>query len=415
MIGFFLGLILGVGVAYWRNQINNHRLQQILSSTNTRDDSGVTPALSVTSLVKRELLHLQEQIEERDRSLAFLEQLLEIAPIGYLQVDGENQLLSCNPQAQGMLKLDRWESGKIRLLLEVIRSYPLDQLIQKTRIADSPQIKSWIHYGVGSDHYKCAIKAYGYRLNNGQIGIFLENQESLVKLTKSRERAFSDLTHELRTPLTSMGLLTEALDRKIQNPELNQWLQRLLKEINRLNDLVSNWLQLSQLQNDPNRYLNPEIIELGELIDETWQNLLPIAQTKNITLTIHQEEDIYLEADPVRLTQVFINLLDNALKHSRANSCIEIKLLETLIVGDDATIVMNLVDGGDGFSPEDLPYIFDHLYRGDTSRTRITKMEDLPSLTQGTGLGLAIVRRIVEAHRGSIEANNDPHKGGRLD
>jgi len=104
-----------------------------------------------------------------------------------------------------------------------------------------------------------------------------------VELSQNRERAFSDLTHELRTPLTSISLLTEALQKRLQAPE-RRWLEQMGKEVERLSQLVCDWLEISELQADAGRSLQYQIINLEELISAAWQTVTPIAAQKQISL-----------------------------------------------------------------------------------------------------------------------------------
>ncbi|RMF27418.1 MAG: sensor histidine kinase, partial [Cyanobacteria bacterium J083] len=249
-----------------------------------------------------------------------------------------------------------------------------------------------------------------FLLPQQEIGIFLENQQRLTQLTEERDRAFSDLTHELRTPLTSIALVAETLSKRLHPPEVN-WVERMLNETNRLIDLIQNWLDLSQLHANPSQYLNYQNFSLRDLISAVWYNLQPLAEKKQIKLIITGVEQVEILADKSRLTQVFANILDNGIKHSPQASPITLHLS---LGGSDSQakslVICDIIDSGEGFLEADLPYVFNRLYRGDTSRKR--NSNSFHTLAQGSGLGLSIAQEIIQAHGGKIIARNHPQTKG---
>ncbi|HAC64283.1 MAG TPA: histidine kinase [Cyanothece sp. UBA12306] len=400
-------------ILWW---VNSHHFKNQLGKilTSSPDIADLTPSFSALSLVRREILYLQHQSQKKTEDLQKQQQILNLAPIGYLYIDPDNQLLWCNQQARQLLQIERWQPGKIRLLLELVRSYELDQLIERTRQAQTPQTEEWVfyrsNYGVSSsfDDALTAItlKATSYPLSKGEVAVFLENQQPLIELSQSSDRAFCDLTHELRTPLTAISLVAENLYNRLENPE-RRWAGQLLRETHRLSQLVTDWLDLSQLQANPNQMLTYESLELRALIDSVWQTLEPLAQEKQVTLIYNGVSSMELWGDRSRLFQVFLNLLDNSLKHSPSHSTIDINLQ---LIQYNQKIEVDIIDSGSGFIEADLPYIFDRLYRGEPSRMR--QGNDVLSRRQGSGLGLAIAKEIIMAHGGTITAKNHPETHG---
>ena len=426
-LAFILGLSLGIGFCFWKQHQINRQLRQTLKLLPHSAADEIS--LPMLSRLRREITHFNQHYQLLEEELQSWQKLLKIAPVGFLQVDEENQLLWCNDQAQEMLRIDRWQPGQLRLLLELVRSYELDQLIEQTRSSQQTQTHEWVFhttiypYGKTTDvarsrsaqsTHSLPLKASSCPLSDGQVGVFLENQQPLVALTQSRDRAFSDLTHELRTPLTSIHLVAEALQSRLKPPEQN-WATQLLQETNRLMQLVQDCLEISQLEKDPSIYLHFESVDLEQLIFQAWQTLEPLAKQKGLHLSYSGSDRIYLVADKSRLTQVFLNLFDNSIKHSPAQAEILVEV-ETLTRPEkDGFIQINIIDWGSGFSPADLPYVFDRLYRGDLSRQRqqtdSEKVETVP-LRRGSGLGLSIVKQIILAHGGYIQAQNHPETGG---
>lgn len=423
-LDFGLGLVIGLGVYVSQQYRFKRQLKQTLRFHSNREDGEIS--LPLKSLIRRELNDLEHQRQRLEQEQQVWRDLIEQAPIGYLQVNDENQLLGCNQTARDLLHIETRRSLEVRLLLELVRSYDLDVLIEETRSSQRSQTKEWIFYFtryVSPDTpfdtkaeqplqkivESIALKGYGFPLAEGQVGVFIENRQPLVELSRSRDRTFSDLTHELRTPLTSISLVAENLLRRLQDPE-RRWVEQMLRETNRLIELVQEWLDLAQLQDSPHRALKYETIELHELIQSVWQTLEPIAKRKQVTLAYTGDRHLTISADRSRLIQVFLNLLDNAIKHNPPQKEILVRVAPHASEEPTAKgIRIDIIDSGLGFNASDLPYIFERLYRGDKSRVR-NLANNLAA--DGSGLGLAIVEQIIIAHNGQISAKNHPQIGG---
>jgi two-component system, OmpR family, phosphate regulon sensor histidine kinase PhoR len=148
-----------------------------------------------------------------------------------------------------------------------------------------------------------------------------------------------------------------------------------------------------------------------------WESLEPLTQKQHLSLSYCGPENLWIKADPGRIYQVFLNLLDNSIKYSLPGTSIQIQAQILSIPDTDNRLVtileINLIDSGLGFSETDLPRIFERFYRGDKARTHSSPPENNPlGAIVGNGLGLAIVRQIIVAHGGSIKAMNHPETGG---
>jgi two-component system phosphate regulon sensor histidine kinase PhoR len=422
-LAFIFGLVLGVGFYFWQLFGLRKKIERVLSFVS--EDPMQLTSLPLVYVVRREIMNLHQQNQQLEQKLEIWQELMEQAPVGYLQVDEDNQLLWCNREARELLKIDRWQPGQIRLLLELVRSYELDRSIEQTRFSQQPQQKEWIfnftNYSFGtsdrssdtqfknvtSKQETVALKSFSFPLPKKQVAIFLIDRQPLLDVAQQSERAFSDLAHELRTPLTSIALVTETLQRRLQNPELC-WVEQMHRETDRLISLVADWLEISKLKEDPASFLHCQSVELKQLIMFVWETLQQLAAQKSLSLEYFGLETVTIEADPSRLHQVFLNIFDNAIKHSPIGATISVTLNLIDLEGDRAiekAIAIDIIDSGTGFLEADLPHVFDRLYRGDKSRTR-------QSISGGSGLGLAIVKQIIEAHGGSIQATNHPQHGG---
>ena len=417
LLGFFLGLAVGIGFWVWQQVQLNRYLGRLLRPLTSHSDK---MGLLLIPALRQEIAMVKQQRQDLQQSLQTYQDLLDFAPVGYLQVDEENQLLWCNQQAQEILYLQRWQPEQVRLLLELVRSYELDHLIEQTRDRQKPQTREWIFHPSCDDAAEMAtikslaLRASSLPLPNGQVGVFLENRQPLLDINQIRDRSFSDLAHELRTPLTSIRLVVETLQTRLE-PPLDRWVNRLMQEVDRLINLVQSWLELTQMEANPNMQLQAKAVELRSLIASVWETLEPLAQRQHLSLAYSGLENLWIKADEARIYQVFLNLLDNSIKYSPPGTSIhvETKILSTKD-NDQASPILeiNLIDSGVGFSEADLPHVFERFYRGDKARTHFPQDSNSIGAIVGNGLGLAIVEQILLAHGGSIKAMNHPETGG---
>ncbi|MBW4613014.1 MAG: PAS domain-containing sensor histidine kinase [Desmonostoc vinosum HA7617-LM4] len=421
LLGFLLGLAVGIGFWVWQQvQLNRYlgRVLQPLASHSYKISLPLIPRL------RQEIAMVKQQRQDLQESLQTYQDLLDFAPVGYLQVDEENQLLWCNQQAREILHLERWQPGQIRLLLELVRSYELDHLIEQTRDWQKPQMSEWVFHPSCNDAAAMVklkpitLRASSLPLIQGRVAVFLENRQPLLDINQARDRSFSDLAHELRTPLTSIRLVVETLQNRLE-PPLNRWVNRLMHEVDRLINLVQSWLELTQMEVNATIQLQLESVELRSLITSVWETLEPLAQQHHLSLTYSGPESVYIKADRARIYQVFLNLLDNSIKYSLPSTTILVQvqaLPKKDTDRDNFTFQIwevNIIDSGVGFSQADLPHIFERFYRGDKARTHSPTSEgNSIGAIVGNGLGLAIVQQIVLAHGGSIKAMNHPETGG---
>jgi two-component system, OmpR family, phosphate regulon sensor histidine kinase PhoR len=457
-VEFLLGLGVGcLALLIYRMRLLN-TLEKATQGQNLvrQPELGLQPqatdnqTLSVTSQLLRTLETLRENNQSLEAQLTDWKTIVNTAPIGYLQVDEDNQLIWSNLSAMNLLDLHGYDMKEPRLLLEVVRSYDLDSLIEQARSKGKPCQREWNHYPVSIEVANVTtptahlLRGYALPLQDGkQVGVILESRDEAQKLSQQRDRWTSDVAHELKTPLTSIRLVAETLQSRL-DPPLRTWVDRLLKETLRLSTLVQEILDLSHLETAGSRPLKLNFINLPDLIRSAWLTLEPIALAKHITLTYQGPDRLRFQGEEARLHRVFVNLLDNSIKYTLPERPI---LLQVSLIQDPAMITLNqttativqidLIDGGAGFPLDDLPFVFERFYRADPSRSRtvepfiapqtqispesrfakatqtisqeITPLPFQPS--SGSGLGLAIVRQIVELHKGTITARNHPEGG----
>lgn len=233
-------------------------------------------------------------------------------------------------------------------------------------------------------------------------GIYLASK-ALIPIRKSWEKQqkfVADASHELRTPLSVMKLNLEHLFR---HPDHNieqesETIHQAIREINFLSKMVSELLTLARSDSNQQQLVQ-ETIQLDDILRQVVKDFKTLAMIKQIQLTadIHP---IKMTGDKERLKQLFVILLDNALKYTKENGSISIKSSVK-----NSRALIDITDTGIGIAKEDLPHIFDRYYRGDKSRTRHL---------EGSGLGLSIANWIVQSHLGKIRIMSNEGDGTQV-
>ncbi|GCE19180.1 sensor histidine kinase [Dictyobacter kobayashii] len=221
----------------------------------------------------------------------------------------------------------------------------------------------------------------------------------LRRQDQMRRDLIANIAHDLATPLTAIQGLSEALaDDVISDPESRQeTAQRIGREVQRLRRLVADVRQMTMLEAGQIR-LDLAPLDLHSLVDETVAVIAPECEAHGLQLqnTIPASTP-QVQADSDRITQVLLNLLDNARRHTNEGGQIKVGAVE-----QNGQLRISISDTGVGINKEDLPHIFDRFYRADRSRA---------AKTGGSGLGLAIVKAIISAHNGQVWAESTPGKG----
>lgn len=220
------------------------------------------------------------------------------------------------------------------------------------------------------------------------------------RLESMRKEFVANVSHELRTPLSVIKGFVETLvdgHHEIPDADRDRFLRTIQRHTDRLHIILEDLLTLSRLESRvPGLQLEPTDIArlLRELADDYRQRAASSGHRIDLQLGAQAPE---VSADPVRLRQVFDNLIDNALKYTPAQSFITIR---TVAVA--AELEIRIIDNGPGIPTKDLPHIFERFYRVDKGRSREKG---------GTGLGLSIVKHIVQLHGGRVWAESTLGQG----
>jgi two-component system OmpR family sensor kinase len=240
------------------------------------------------------------------------------------------------------------------------------------------------------------------RAVNDEIGRLISTFNGMIsRLQHSFEQVkqFSiDASHELRTPLTIMrGEVELALRNPKESEEYRRVLVSNLEEVLRLSAIIDNLLVLSKSDISQHEISFTEDVDLHELVEELYEDMEIIADKKQIEINILKKESLSLHGDRLKLRQLLLNIVDNAIKYTPDCGHVSLSLEQ-----DDGYAKIIVKDSGIGISKEEQPKIFDRFYRVDKARTREHG---------GSGLGLSIAKLIAEQHNGRIEVESDLNQG----
>ena len=226
-----------------------------------------------------------------------------------------------------------------------------------------------------------------------------ENEKIRKEIDRSRMDFFANVSHELRTPITVMRGYTETLNDGIitDNDKIKNMYERMLNECKGMERLVGDLLTLSKMQN-PDFMLNLEPVSLVQIFENAVKSARVLSEKKNITIRMeYNDEYCFMSGDYDRLRQMFLIILDNAIKFSHENSYIDIKLEK------GEKLKASIKDYGIGIDEDMLPYIFEKFYK---SKLQMNE--------KGSGLGLVIAKAIAARHNGKVEVYSKPGEGTRF-
>lgn len=216
----------------------------------------------------------------------------------------------------------------------------------------------------------------------------------LSSIETLRSDFIANVSHEFKTPLSAIeGYATLLQEKELSSIERDEYVQMIIDSVQQLSTLTGNILSLSKLENQEKVYelsefrLDEQIREIILLLENKWSE-------KNIELNINLDNVKYLGSKNL-LRQVWLNLIDNAIKFTSNEGQITISLIE-----DKGRITFNVKDNGKGIDASEITHIFDKFYQSDTARNEI-----------GNGLGLALVKRIVNLCHGIVTVESQLHVG----
>lgn len=324
-----------------------------------------------------------------------LEAVLHNMTDGVLAYDKDGYLIHANPASNDMLELDEIPINIFALIEKFSLNATMDDFLSIEEGLTFEQI-----IDVNEKYIKLNIVPYFSEEPKADgIIVVLQDITKQKKLDDMRKEFVANVSHELRTPLTTVKSYAETLlDGAMEEPEIaKEFLEIIDSEADRMALLVTDLLQLSRF--DTKQFeLKLSPIMINEFLTNCWQQHKILAEKKNHTYIYEPaEENLELNIDADRVSQVLSNVITNAIKYSPENSTITIYTQNT-----DKYFKIIVKDNGLGIPKEDIPRIFERFYRVDKARSRAMG---------GTGLGLAISKEIMELHKGSIAVESEYGKG----
>lgn len=226
--------------------------------------------------------------------------------------------------------------------------------------------------------------------------------ERLEEAFENEKQFTSDASHELRTPIS---VIMSQCEYSIENAqtldEAKSGLKNVLEKTQKMSSLVNQLLMLARADKGHQK-INPEELDVSELMAIIAEEKQSMAKKKGITISVNSEENVVINADETLIMRMLINLVDNAIIYGKNGGKVEMGISR----GENDTVVGYVSDDGIGISESDLPHIFERFYRADKSRTSLDAC--------GMGLGLCMVKWIVNAHGGEITVESKKGEGTKF-
>jgi two-component system, OmpR family, phosphate regulon sensor histidine kinase PhoR len=323
---------------------------------------------------------LSRQKEELDSIISSLQE-------GILVLDKEERILIANESLQ-IITEKNLEKGTF--YWEILREPKLNELIKRVR-HDCRNSTEEIE--LNNMTFLCSATFLRYK---EEITTVFHDITEIKKLQKIKTDFVLNVSHELRTPLTSIKGFIETIDTGTLDEENRRYVAIIKRNTDRLINIINDLLSLSEME-EKGVKLHMETINLKDIIEQALVVFEQQIQSKGFFVHLSIDPDLPLvQGDPFKLEQVFINLIDNAIKYTeKGGITIEVK-------AQDKRIAIAFQDTGAGIPPEHLSRIFERFYVVDKSRSK---------KLGGTGLGLSIVKHIILLHNGTIKAESKPGDG----
>ncbi|UOB20532.1 cell wall metabolism sensor histidine kinase WalK [Macrococcus armenti] len=389
ILGFFIARTITKPIADMRNQALEMSKGNYTNRVKVygNDEIGEL-ALTFNNLSKR----VQEAQANTESEKRRLDSVITHMSDGVIATDRRGRVRIVNEMALKMLDMnkDDVEGRHVLDVLAIDAHYSLDELqdIAGGIIIDINEKEKLIVRA----SFSTIIQDTGFI--TGYIAVLHDVTEQ-HHVENERREFVANVSHELRTPLTSMRSYIEALEEGAWKDEnlAPQFLSVTREETDRMIRLVNDLLQLSKMDNTDDN-LNKELIDFNMFIHKII-NRFEMSEGKNATFVRDiPKNGIFVEIDPDKMTQVFDNVITNALKYSKGRKKVEFHVKQNTLFN---RMTIQIKDNGIGIPLNKVDKIFDRFFRVDKARTR--KMG-------GTGLGLAISKEIIEAHNGRIWANS---------
>ncbi len=338
---------------------------------------------------------MSSQADEFDRTTsAALEQKANVDAFadgldaGIFVCDDRAHISYANSFAQ---QLFGFENPQGRSILAVTLSVELEQLVLRAD-EDEERVEAELSFSFPQERI-CRASAWRAPSGLGRTYLALVDITDIRRLERIRRDFVANVSHELRTPMTIIRSFSETM-LDDDDPELRaKYLTRIINEVDRLTSITHDLLVLSTAESS---LVRKGPCDIGEILRYAHNLLEPRANEKGLSLTREAPDSFFIEANSSQITQVIVNLVENAIKYTNEGG-VMVKFQE-----EPGGVKIDFTDTGMGIATEHLPRLFERFYRVDKGRSRHHG---------GTGLGLSIVKHIVEAHGGRIAVDSSLNQG----
>lgn len=345
---------------------------------------------------------MDSTIAEVEYSHLQMKSILKSISHGILAIDADGNIMLINEEAKRILKCDVSQTIEDKNINLVIKE---KDLLKEIVLFKGSNHSKRVQLTTSEDIvYKINLDPiYLQDFDNIIIGsiINIEDITQKVKLENMRSDFVANVSHELKTPLTSISGFVETLklNENIDIDTRNRFLGIIESESDRLKRLIDDILLLSFIENNDKMSLDK--VSIYEVFKEVYEMTSYMAKSKNISLDYEfNNKEIIILSNRDYIKQVFLNLVDNAIKYTPENRSIKVEAKK-----EKDIITIKVIDEGLGIPKEDIDRIFERFYRVDKARSRDVG---------GTGLGLAITKHIVKSLDGSITVNSELNKGSEF-
>lgn len=356
------------------------------------DDTGI-----LASAINSIAANMEEKLNELSDIKRRLETVLSNTVNGIILISSGNQILYINPAACRLLGVAETDA-MARPHLVFTSSYALTSGVDQVLKEHQPLKKEIVLHQYGNKTLATSLIPIMNGTSCEEVLVVLNDITELKRLETIRKDFVANVSHELKTPLSSISGFAETLMLENQdNKGVYDFASIIYDEASRLTRLVNGLLELTRIESE-NPNLQVQTFDIKECIRDTLERMKPKLQNKRIQVQVDSPEGkVSVEADRDRITQVLINLIDNAVNPSNEGDTVRIEVDRRPV-----DVYVAVIDQGPGIAPDEQPRVFERLYRVDRSRAR---------KYGGYGLGLSIVRHIVEAHGGTVGVVSQPGHG----
>ncbi len=363
--------------------------QNQLSWLTTEFDTVQTTANLIGAAMER--LHYEKAIRLNEmRNHVIVDALPDLL----LRTDLTGEILDYSARPSHPLYMPR--ESVIGMKLSEIWPVEVVNMIIEPEVQDAFVASHWV-YGFSLPNHEQVFEARLHPISPEEALIIVRDISEQARLDQMKSDFINRASHELRTPLTAAILMTELLQHGGTPEEMAEYSSALMRELTRQKDLINQLLLAGRLESGKMK-LESIPMDLMPILKESVQAIKAIANTRKISVELEADQpSINVLGDASGLSQVFINLINNAVKFSPEGKTVEVAAAQ----GEHEARV-SIIDHGLGIPPESIPHLFERFYRA-----RNVTVAEIP----GSGVGLYIVKSIVDELGGRIEVSSELNQG----